>query len=100
MTTKMHPCGHILIVEDNPDTRETLADFLAFEGYAVRGAANGQEALTVLQKEPLPDLILLDLMMPVMDGCEFRRRARLPAERADRSDHRDPCTWPRWSAGW
>ena len=65
--------GGILIVEDDPDIRETLAEILQDEGYSVSGAANGQEALTHLRSgRPMPRLILLDLMMPVMDGWEFR----------------------------
>jgi len=41
------------------------------EGYSTRSAQNGKEALDQLRAEPLPDLILLDLMMPVMDGCDL-----------------------------
>jgi len=66
-----HP---ILIVEDQEDARETLADLLDLLGYKVRCASNGQEALEVIERDPLPCLILLDLNMPVMDGWEFRRR--------------------------
>ena len=66
----------ILIVEDNADQRQTLADILAHGGYPVDCAANGQEALDHLQQARLPGLILLDLMMPVMSGAEFLERQR------------------------
>jgi len=63
---------YILVVEDDFDIREALIQILEEEGYAVRGAANGQEALDVAAAEPVPKLILLDLMMPVMNGWQFR----------------------------
>lgn len=64
--------GAILIVDDNEDLRELLAALLMREGYEVWTAENGARALEVLAEhtEP-PCLILLDLMMPVMDGTEF-----------------------------
>lgn len=65
----------ILVVDDDPDILEALSEILEAEGYALRRARNGQEALERLV-EPLPNLILLDLMMPVMDGWEFARRMR------------------------
>jgi CheY-like chemotaxis protein len=67
--------GHdrrILIVEDDLDVREALTQVLEFEGYSVVGATNGQEALDRLRAGDHPSLILLDLMMPVMDGLQFR----------------------------
>lgn len=66
----------ILIVEDDASLRETLADLLADEGYRVAEAANGQEALQRLRGAALPCIILLDLMMPVMNGWEFREHQR------------------------
>jgi CheY-like chemotaxis protein len=69
------PNGHersILIVEDDLDVREALTQVLEFEGYSVVGATNGREALDRLRAGALPSLILLDLMMPVMDGLQFR----------------------------
>lgn len=63
--------GHVLIVEDDLDTRETLGAALEAEGYEVALAAHGREGLERLAVSPLPCLILLDLMMPVMDGVEF-----------------------------
>ena len=60
----------ILVVDDDPDILQTLALCLSTEGYRVMMASNGQEALGVLAKER-PACILLDLMMPVMDGWQF-----------------------------
>jgi len=62
----------ILIVEDDFDIREALAQILEEEGYGVRCAANGLEALAIAVEDPVPSLILLDLMMPVMNGWQFR----------------------------
>jgi CheY-like chemotaxis protein len=63
----------VLLVEDNDDVREMMAVALQLAGNKVLAAANGQEALRVLAEQPAPCLILLDLMMPVMDGWELRR---------------------------
>lgn len=63
----------ILIIEDDIDIRESLADILTFEGHNIVTAGNGQEGLDYLNAHPkeTPDLILLDLMMPIMDGDTF-----------------------------
>ena len=66
--------GMVLIVEDDPDTREMLGKFLELEGFQVETAANGQQALERLEGGIQPRVIVLDLMMPIMDGWEFRRR--------------------------
>lgn len=66
----------VLIVEDEGATREMLALLLESEGYSVASAANGEEALACLRQCERPDVILLDLMMPVMDGWQFRRIQR------------------------
>ena len=63
--------GTILIVEDNPDARDSLADLLDDVGYQVACAANGREALTCIGRDRSPALILLDLQMPIMDGWTF-----------------------------
>ncbi len=72
---------NLLIVEDDADTRELLGELLSAEGYSVRTAADGAEALALMADGPLPALILLDVMMPVCDGIEFllarRTRPRL-----------------------
>lgn len=64
---------HILIVEDSPDLQLLLTQLFQSEGYTISRAFNGQQALDLLKSsESLPALILLDIMMPVMDGFEFR----------------------------
>jgi CheY-like chemotaxis protein len=72
----MCECRRILLVEDDSALRDTLADVLAEEGFEVACAANGQDALERLHSGPSPDLILLDLVMPVMDGWSFREAQR------------------------
>ena len=64
----------VLIVEDDADLREMMAQLLALEGFGATTAANGREALEYLEQGDPPNVILLDLMMPVMDGWEFRRQ--------------------------
>lgn len=63
----------ILIVEDDSDLRDMMSQLLTLEGYEPASAANGREALEYLREGHAPELILLDLMMPIMDGWEFRR---------------------------
>jgi CheY-like chemotaxis protein len=64
----------ILIVDDDVDIRNTVAGILAEEGYRVAKAGNGQEALAYLTgANARPALILLDMMMPIMDGPAFRQ---------------------------
>ena len=60
----------VLVVDDDGDLSTLVATVLAEEGYSVQTAANGQEALEVVSRG-LPDLILLDMKMPVMDGPQF-----------------------------
>lgn len=61
----------VLVVDDDVDIRETLADALEVSGFDVLTSANGAEALERLRRDGLPCIILLDLMMPVMDGFAF-----------------------------
>jgi DNA-binding response OmpR family regulator len=63
----------VFIVEDDVDTREMLEHFLESEGFQVETAANGKIALERLEAGVRPGVILLDLMMPVMDGWQFRQ---------------------------
>jgi CheY-like chemotaxis protein len=67
--------GEVMVIEDDFAIRETLREVLEDEGYGVVWASNGQEALAQLRSHS-PRLILLDLMMPVMDGWEFRSAQR------------------------
>ena len=60
----------VLVVEDDGDIRRLLADLLAHEGYTVDQARQGNEALAAMARHR-PDVIVLDLMMPVMDGWSF-----------------------------
>ncbi len=63
----------VLVVDDDPDIRETVIEVLEENGHSAVGACNGLEALERLRSaEELPRLILLDLMMPMMDGHAFR----------------------------
>jgi len=65
---------NVLVVEDDADIRSALASLLRAEGYAVACAADGREALDRLYAGERPQVILLDLMMPVLSGAEFRVR--------------------------
>lgn len=62
----------VCIVDDDPDIREIVALVLEASGYRVRTAVDGEEALATLKKHPGCALIILDLMMPGMNGWEFR----------------------------
>src|SRR3954468_25043711 len=70
----------VLIVEDDEDLRDMMAQMLTIEGYRTATAANGREALDYLHHIAKPHVILLDLMMPVMDGWEFRRQQKADPE--------------------
>jgi two-component system, cell cycle response regulator DivK len=58
---------HILVVEDQPDSRQIIRDMLAGTDYEITEAENGEEALTAIEKQR-PDLILMDIQLPIMDG--------------------------------
>ncbi len=67
--------GRILVVEDNPDIVDMLKVMLGAEGYTVLTAGDGASGLATIRSEPL-DLVVLDLMLPIMDGLEVCKRAR------------------------
>lgn len=67
----MKKCPTVVIVEDDPDIRESISGVLNEEGYETKAYANGREALEGLRSCRSPCLILLDIMMPVMNGWEF-----------------------------
>jgi len=73
LVKRSSPCT-ILIVEDDEDLREMMAHLLTLEGFEAVTVANGREALDYLHSARTPEVILLDLMMPIMDGWEYRRR--------------------------
>jgi CheY-like chemotaxis protein len=84
--TRPHPGIHhcpVLIVEDDADLRDMMAQLLTLEGFNAATVSNGREALEYLRNSARPDVILLDLMMPVMDGWEFRRRQQADPAMSD-----------------
>lgn len=66
----------ILLVDDDADVRALLGDFLTEQGFVVQMARDGRHALQLLSHMDVPDLILLDYRMPVMDGSQFLARRR------------------------
>ncbi|HLY37048.1 MAG TPA: response regulator, partial [Candidatus Binatia bacterium] len=64
--------GAVLVVDDDPATRDALVVLLRHEGYPAESVNDGQQALARLRDRKPPSLVLLDLMLPVMDGFEFR----------------------------
>jgi CheY-like chemotaxis protein len=76
------PCT-VFVIEDDVDTRDMLKRFLELEGFQVEMAANGQQALERLHAGMQPCVILLDLMMPVMDGWQFRQQQARDRELAE-----------------
>ena len=73
----------ILVVEDQPDSRQIIRDMLAPTDYEITEAENGEEALAAITKQR-PDLILMDVQMPIMDGYAPRAGSK-PMRRCDRS---------------
>lgn len=69
------PEAKLLVVDDEPNIRELLSTSLRFAGFEVVAAANGREALAAVEKES-PDLAVLDVMLPDMDGFTITRRLR------------------------
>ncbi len=66
------PAAPVMLVEDDPDIRAMVSALLELEGFAVRACEDGREALDLLRRGERPFLILLDLMMPKMNGWQFR----------------------------
>ena len=73
----------ILLIEDDPEIRSALVSLLGDCGYAVASAGDGREALEHLRAGARPDLLLLDVMMPVMDGVAFRAAQLADPELSD-----------------
>ena len=67
--------NHILIVDDEPGILDTLSGILQDESYEVSVAKGGQDALKLIKADPPPDLVLLDIWMPDVDGIETLQRA-------------------------
>jgi two-component system response regulator MprA len=80
MSDLEEPRAHILVVDDEPAVRQALSSSLVFEGYQVAEAADGVEALEQVEKLR-PDLIVLDVLMPRMDGLTACRRLRTQGDR-------------------
>jgi CheY-like chemotaxis protein len=85
----------VLVVDDDKDIRDTIVELLSDEGYEVVSARDGVEALKRLRERPT-DLVILDLMMPRMDGWQFRREqvadphlAHIPVVVVSAYGHRD-----------
>ncbi|MDJ0697902.1 AAA-like domain-containing protein [Mastigocoleus sp. MO_188.B34] len=74
-TTRSQP-WHILIVDDELINRQVLVNYLSLHNYKITEVSSGLEAIAVLEKDPKPDLILLDVMMPRMTGYEVTRKIR------------------------
>jgi CheY-like chemotaxis protein len=77
------PVRTILIVDDEVDIANCLEMLLSYEGYATRIAHNGREALDSLKEMPLPDLIMSDVMMPVLDGYALVKALKADLEYRD-----------------
>jgi CheY-like chemotaxis protein len=76
-SAKEDPGRRVLVVDDDPEVRDTLRSLLASRGFAVYTASNGRSALKLLDiLRPPPRCVILDLRMPVMDGWEFMTRLR------------------------
>src|SRR5438105_10452138 len=69
----------VLVVDDSPSVRQLLREYLTEQGFTVQAAANGREGLQEARRQP-PDVVLLDLAMPEVDGYEFLRQYRREAD--------------------
>jgi CheY-like chemotaxis protein len=77
-----NPVATILVVDDNPINLKLVSDLLAFEGHRVIKAADGEEAADRVQQDP-PDLILLDVDLPGIDGLTLAKRLKADSQTAD-----------------
>ena len=77
---RTEPSGRILVVDDNQDNIEIIATRLRYRGYEILEASDGEQALALV-REAAPDLLLLDVMLPDIDGYEVARRLRAGSER-------------------
>lgn len=91
----------LLVAEDDPAIRDAFAELLTFEGFAVETACDGVEALARLRRGPLPELLLLDMMMPNLDGegvlQSLRQEPRFEALRVivvSATEHQIPSLGP------
>lgn len=82
MTRSRNERPKVLVVDDYPDAREMYSEYLQFSGFDVVEAANGMEALQ-RAVDAAPDIILMDLSLPVMDGWEATRRLKADARTAE-----------------
>jgi CheY-like chemotaxis protein len=76
------PVKHVLIIEDDSEIRACIAEVLSYDGYTVAEARNGVDGLRKARSRR-PDLILLDLMMPTMNGWQFRAAQKRDPTLAD-----------------
>ena len=72
----MSTAPHILVVDDEPSMRRYLRTMLEIDSYQVETAESGSDALERLQHEPAPDVVLLDLLMPELDGLQTLEKLR------------------------
>ena len=82
MTQTLSSKGHILVVDDRPSSLKILTSMLSTNGYRVRPAASGESALKAVQAV-VPDLILLDVSMPGMDGYQVCQRLKMSERTRD-----------------
>ena len=68
---------YVLVIDDDQPVRQIIVDILEDDGYIVKSALSGEEALKMLDLAPLPDALIVDLMMPEMNGQEFIERGRV-----------------------